>query len=392
MVLQETGAAVVGAGFIGAVHVEALRRLGVRVHGIAGSSPERTRERARALGVPAYDDLEELLADERVHVVHVASPNHLHHAQVSAALRAGKHVVCEKPLATTSAETAALLAQAEAARRVHAVNFNLRFYPLCQHLRQHVAEGGLGDVRLVSGHYLQDWLLEPTDWSWRLEPERGGRLRAVGDIGSHWLDLTAFLTDRRVEAVVADLATFLPVRRQPTGPVETFGGAAGESVAREIETEDAATILLRYEGGARGALTVSQVSPGRRNALRLELDGSLAAACWESERPDELWLGHRHRPNELLLRDPSLLNEAGRAAARLPGGHAEGFADTFRALYRAVYAAVAAGGPPTVPDYPTFADGHDQVLVGEAVSRSARDGRWTAVDRRLDGGEEVNVP
>jgi len=391
MELHEIGAAVVGAGFIGAVHVEALRRLGVRVHGIVGSSAARAEEQARALGLPAYESLEAMLADDRVQVVHVATPNHLHRPQAGAALRAGKHVVCEKPLAVSGAESAELLALAEASGRVHAVNFNLRCYPLCQHLRGLVAEGGLGEVRLLSGHYLQDWLLLDTDWSWRLEPEVGGALRAVGDIGSHWMDLTTFLSGRRIEAVMADLATFLPVRRQPAGPVRTFGGGAGETVRREVRTEDAATILLRYEGGARGALTVSQVSPGRRNALRFEIDGAAAAACWESERPDELWIGHRDRPNELLLRDPSLLNDAGRAAAHLPGGHAEGFADTFRALYRAVYAAVAAGGPPAAPGYPTFADGHEQVLVGEAVARSALEERWAAVDRSARAGRSEEV-
>ena len=381
--IQDVGAAVVGTGFIGAVHVEALRRLGVPVRGVVGSSAGRARERAAALGLPpAYDSFDAMLADDGVQVVHVASPNHLHHPQVRAALAAGKHVVCEKPLALSSAESADLWARAEAAGLVHAVNYNLRFYPLCQHLRQVVAEGGLGDVRLVTGHYLQDWLLRESDWNWRLEPALGGDLRAVADIGSHWMDLTTFLTGRRIEAVVADLATFVPVRRQPVGPVETFTAGGGRTTAREVATEDAATILLRYEGGARGALAVSQVSPGRKNALRLEIDGAAAAACWESERPDELWIGHRERPNELLPRDPALLNDSGRAAARLPGGHAEGFADTFRALYAAVYEAVAAGGPPAAPGYPTFADGHDEMLVCEAVARSAREARWVEVDRR----------
>lgn len=382
MTIQDVGAAVVGTGFIGAVHVDGLRRLGIPVHGVVGSSAERAGERSRALGLPpAYASLDEMLADERVRVVHITSPNHLHQRHAAAALAAGKHVVCEKPLAMTSAESAALLALAQASGLVHAVNFNIRFYPVCQHLRQHVVEGELGDVRLVSGHYLQDWLLLETDWNWRLEPELGGDLRAVADIGSHWMDLTTFLTGRRIEAVMAELATFVPVRRQPAGPVETFATGGGETRTREVRTEDAATILLRYEGGARGALTVSQVSPGRKNSLRFEIDGSTGAAAWDSERPEELWMGRRDGPNELLLRDPSLLNLSGRAATALPGGHAEGFADTFRALYRAVYTAVAAGGPPAAPGYPTFADGHDEMLVCEAVARSAREARWVTVER-----------
>ncbi len=379
----EIGAAVVGTGFIGAVHVEALRRLGVQVHGVVGSSHDRAASRARDLGLPpAYDSFQVMLADPRVEVVHIASPNHMHHEHAKAALEAGKHVVCEKPLAMTPDESADLLRLAEAGGRVHATNFNLRFYPVCQHVHGMVRERALGDVRLVSGHYLQDWLLLETDWNWRLEPERGGDLRAVADIGSHWMDLTTFLTGRKIVAVMADLATFIKTRRQPAGPVETFSTGRGvNTVEREIHTEDAATILLRYEDGARGALAVSQVSPGRKNSLVFEIDGSSSSAAWNSERPDELWIGHRGRTNELLLRDPAILNDEGRRAASLPGGHAEGFADTFRALYEAVYAAVAAGKPGD--GYPTFADGHDEMLVCDAVARSSREGRWVEVERSV---------
>ena len=372
----------VGTGFIGAVHVDALRRLGIQVHGVVGSSSIRAAERSRAAGLPpAYESMEAMLADERVDVVHITSPNHLHHAHAKAALAAGKHVVCEKPLAMTSAESAELLELAEASGLVHAVNFNIRFYPLCQHLHELVREGGLGEVRFVTGHYLQDWLLLDTDWNWRLDPALGGTLRAVSDIGSHWLDLTSFLTGSRVASVTADMETFIKVRRQPTGPVETFAtGAAQETVAREIRTEDCATILVRYENGALGSLAVSQISAGRKNSLRLEIDGATSAASWCSEQPDELWIGHRGRPNEVLPRDPGLMNAAGAGASFLPGGHIEGFAETFRALYNAVYQAVLEGGP-AVGRYPTFADGHDEMLVCEAVERSARERTRVNIER-----------
>ena len=356
---QAPGAAVVGTGFIGAVHVEALLRLGVTVHGVVGSSRERA-EKARL--APAYDSFDAMLADPRVQVVHIATPNHLHHAQAMAALEAGKHVVCEKPLAVTSAQSADLLATAERSGLVHAVNFNLRFYPMCQHLHGVIAAGDLGAIRLVSGHYLQDWLLLETDWNWRVDPALGGDLRAVGDIGSHWMDLTSFLTGKKITSVMADLATFLPAR-----------------AGRRIDTEDAATILLRYAGGPRGALTVSQISPGRKNQLAYEVDGAESSAAWSSENPDELWIGHRGRPNELLQRDAALLNAEGRAASRLPGGHIEGFADTFRALYAAVYRAVEAGLPGD--GYPTFADGHDAMLVADAVRQSSRQAGWIEVRR-----------
>ena len=378
---HEIGAAVIGSGFIGTVHVEALRRLGVDVRGLLGSSPERGAERAKEIGVPvAYPTLEALLDDASVDVVHVTSPNHAHFPQVKALLAAGRHVVCEKPLAIGSDESAELVRLAAASGRIAAVNFNIRFYPLNQHSRRMVRDGALGEPRLVTGRYFQDWLLRDTDWNWRLEPEHGGSLRAVGDIGSHWIDLMSFVTGARVTAVMADLATFVKVRRQPAGPVETFSTErAADAIPREIGTEDAALILLRFANGARGSVAVSQVSAGRKNLLQWEVDGSESAAAWDSETPDHLWIGHRGRPNEILQRGPELMNPAGVAAASLPGGHVEGFADTFHALYREVYRAILAGAPPADPLYATFEDGHYGLLVGDAIARSAREGRWAEV-------------
>ncbi len=376
-------AAVIGSGFIGTVHVEALRRIGVAVTGILGSTAERAAARAEQLGVErAYSSLGDLLADEAVQVVHVTSPNHLHHPQVKAILAAGRHVVCEKPLAMTSVQSAELVELARSSGKVCAVNFNLRFYPLNQHVGGLVRDGELGEIRLVTGRYFQDWLLLDTDWNWRLESDQGGALRAVGDIGSHWLDLMAAITGLRVEAVLADLTTFIPVRRKPAGPVETFSTErAAETIPVEIRTEDVATILLRFEGGARGSVAISQLSPGRKNSLAYEIDGSAAAAAWDSEQPEQLWIGHRDRPNELLIRNPALMNEPGQAAARLPGGHVEGFFDTFAALFRAIYADVAADGPSARPPYASFADGHVEMLIGDAVIESSQTGRWVEVGR-----------
>jgi predicted dehydrogenase len=381
--ISDIGAAVIGTGFIGTVHVEQLRRIGVNVRGVLGSTPERGAARADALGVRhAYASLDEILADPTVDVVHVTSPNHLHVPQASAILATGKHVVCEKPLAMTAAESATLVAQADASGLVNAVNFNIRFYPLHQHVREVVAAGDLGDVRFVTGHYFQDWLLLDTDWNWRLEPDKGGALRAVGDIGSHWLDLMAFLTAQPIVSVMADLATFVTARQEPTGPVETFATErSADTVTRPMGTEDVAAILLRFANGARGSVAVSQISAGRKNSLQWEIDGSEAAAAWDAETPDHLWIGHRDRPNELLLRNPALMSPAGRAAAALPGGHVEGFADTFGALFRAIYADVVAGRPNPDPRYATFAAGHDEMLVNDAIAESARTGRWVDVDR-----------
>ena len=392
--IADVGAAVIGTGFIGTVHVEALRRIGVQVRGVLGSSAERGAARAEALGVQrAYASLDELLADPTVEVVHVTSPNHLHVAQATQILAAGRHVVCEKPLAMTARESAELVQLAADRGAVNAVNFNIRFYPLHQHVREAVAAGELGDVRFVTGHYFQDWLLLDTDWNWRLDPDKGGALRAVGDIGSHWLDLATFLTGQPIVAVMADLATFVPVRAQPRGPVETFATErSSDTVSREMATEDVASILLRFANGARGAVSVSQISAGRKNSLQWEIDGAAGSAAWDSETPDHLWLGHRDRPNEILQRNAAMMHPAGAAAAALPAGHVEGFADTFGALFRAVYADVTAGHPADRPPDATFADGHDEMLVGDAIAESARLGRWVDVAREAVALTAGGVP
>ena len=375
--ITELRAGVVGTGFIGVVHVEALRRLGIEVVGVVGSS--RARAEAKAIA-PVYDGYEALLEDTRVDVVHLTTPNHLHYPQAKQALAAGKHVVCEKPLALTAEQSSELLELAEESGLVHCTNFNIRFYPQVQQARQLAVSGSLGTIWNVHGGYLQDWLQLETDWNWRLEPDKNGDLRAVGDIGSHWLDLAQFVTGLEVESVFADLATAIPVRRRPVGEVETF--AAARDVEREdapMETDDIAHLLLRFRSGARGSVVVSQVSAGRKNSLRFEVDGSRDALYWDSEAHEQLWLGHRERPNEVLLRNPALLEPLAREKTSLPAGHAEGFADTFKELYRAVYGAVAAGGPPDEPDYPTFRAGHVENVIAEAVAQSSREERWVEV-------------
>jgi predicted dehydrogenase len=369
-------AAVVGTGFIGLVHVEALRRLGIEVTGVVGSSPERARAKAGTFPLPrVYESFEQLLDDDSVDVVHLTTPNRLHYPQAKAVLETGKHCVCEKPLAMDSAQSAELVELAERSGLVHCTNFNIRFYPQVQEAAFRVRRGDVGDPWNVHGSYLQDWLLLPTDWNWRLEPEEGGELRAVGDIGSHWLDLAQFVSGRRVEALLADLQTTIPVRQRPTGPVETFAAASGETEPVEMRTDDLAHILLRFEGGARGSVVVSQVSAGRRNHVALEVDGSEGSVWWNSERNEELWLGHRGRPNELLWRDPTL--SEGPVRGTVPAGHHEGFQDTFKELYRAVYRAVERGEPGG--DYPTFRDGHWENVLAAAVLRSHRERAWVEV-------------
>ena len=381
--MDELRAAVAGSGFMGPTHIEALRRMGVEVVGILGSTLEKGQVAAKRLGVPrVYANFNELTADPAVDVVHICTPNHLHHPMAKAALQAGKHVVCEKPLATNSRQSSELVQLARETGLVAAVNYNLRYYPLCHEARARVQAGEIGEVRLIYGGYLQDWLFLPSDWNWRLDPALGGELRAVADIGTHWLDMVTWLTGLKVTAVMADLATFIPNRLKPRQSVDTFTGKIEKSEQTEeveVRTEDYAAVLLAFESGTRGVLIVSQISAGRKNHFWWELNGSRASMSWDQERPNELWVGHRDRPNELIIKDPALMHPSARSVAGYPGGHAEGYPDTFLQLCKDVYGHIAAGDFSRPPTFPTFEDGDHEMVLCETILKSAREGRWVEV-------------
>ncbi len=379
--LHKIGVAVIGTGFIGSVHIQSLSRLGVNVVGLLGSSAKRSAEKAREFGLPnSYASLGELLSDESVDVVHVTSPNYAHFSQVKEILNAGRHVICEKPLAMTSIESAEMVELAERLGKIAAVCYNIRFYPLNQHAHRFAANGELGDIRFVSGHYHQDWLAKETDWNWRLQSEIGGALRSVGDIGTHWADLVTFVSGKKIEAVFAELVTFLPERQRPISSVETFSRGAGETEPVMIDTDDVAMILLRFCDGARGVMSTSQVNIGRKNSLKWDITGTKASLAWDSETPDHLFVGHRDRANETLMRDFTLMNDTGVAAATLPPGHVEGFADSFYAFFRAVYSDILAGGRQPGSTWASFKDGHQEMIFCDAVLRSSLEGRWVNLD------------
>ncbi|GAB4576315.1 MAG: Gfo/Idh/MocA family oxidoreductase [Anaerolineae bacterium] len=382
--VSDLKAAVIGLGFMGGTHIEALRRLGVTVLGCLGSTPEETQGGAQTYGLPhAYESLEALLADPEVEVVHICTPNYLHYEMVKAALEHDKHVICEKPLAITSAQSAELVRLVRSRGLVGAVNYNLRFYPLNHEARSRVQAGALGDVRLVHGQYLQDWLLYPTDWNWRLEPDKGGVLRAVGDIGTHWFDLVTWITGLKIEAVMADMATIVPTRYRPAQAVETFANklaTADETEPVTVATEDYASILLRFSNGARGVVTVSQVSAGHKNRLRWEINGTDASLAWQQEDPNALWIGHRKEPNQQVVKDPSLMQAEARPVAGYPGGHAEGYPDTFKQLFKAVYGYIAQGDYSAPTSFATFEDGHHEMVLCDAILQSAQTGQWVTVE------------
>ena len=371
-------AAVVGVGFVGRAHIEALRRLGIPIQGVLGSSVTRTEAACRGLGLGrAYTSLEELVGDSSVDVVHVCTPNYLHFRETQAALQSGKHVMCEKPLALNTQETGALVELAKEQGRVGAVTYNLRYYPLCQEAGELVQQGTIGEPRLVLGTYLQDWLFYANDWNWRLEPELGGRMRALADIGTHWLDLIGWITGRRLKQLCADLATVIPVRRRPKGPVETFKQSDDrQTEAVQVSTDDYGSVLLHFEGGLRGVLTVSQVSAGRKNRMWFEIDGSEGSLAWNAEQPNELWIGSRKEANRLLIKDPSLMSARAREYAAYPGGHAEGYPDTFVQLFKDFYGYLAAGNLKAKRCFPSFETGHYEVAFCEVVAQSARTRAW----------------
>jgi predicted dehydrogenase len=380
-----TNAVVVGTGFIGPVHVEALRRIGVQVRGVLGSSLEKSQQAAQSMNLEvAYPNYQAIIDDPEVQAMHITTPNDTHLGMSKQALLAGKHVICEKPLAMNAAETAELVELAKAhPHLVAAVNYNKRFYPLVQHARDMVQSGEIGEVRLTRGGYLQDWLLYDTDWNWRLVPEQGGSTRAIGDIGTHWMDLVGFITGLHITELLADLHTFIPVRRKPKQALATFAGkeaaAAAEYDEIHINTEDVGAVLFHYSNGARGTMNVSQVTAGRKNYCNFEIVGSEATLAWDVENPNHLWIGRRDRPNEVLIKDPSLMSANARYYNSYPGGHTEGFDDSFKQLYRAVYDYIHAGNYSAPKPYPTFEDGHQEVILCDRIVESHQQRGWVRV-------------
>ncbi|MHC1784234.1 MAG: Gfo/Idh/MocA family protein [Anaerolineaceae bacterium] len=373
-------AAVIGLGFMGRTHIQTLRRLGVEVYGVAGIDENEARVAAEEMSIPHwYRNYDEVLADAQIKVVHLCTPNNLHFKNAGDALLAGKHVVCEKPLALNPAEARELADLANQTGLVTAVNYNLRFYPICQEARARIQAGDLGSTYLIHGVYLQDWLFLKTDWNWRLEPEQGGDLRVVADIGTHWMDMVTYLTGLKVKSVMADFATIHPTRLQPAHEIETYSGKIEKNLAGTevpIKTEDVAMILFRFDNGALGNVVLSQVSAGRKNYFAWEISGSKSAMRWDQENPNELWIGSRDQANQILLKDPSLFHPEARALTGFPGGHAEGYPDTFLMGFKQIYGAIESGKMPTSGQFATFEDGYHEMVLCSAIQKSAVEKRW----------------
>ena len=380
--MQKIRTAMFGTGFMGIVHTEAIRRLGnVEVVAVAGSSDAKAKAFAEQMYIDRFTgDWESLAKDPGIDAVHICTPNVLHHPMAKAALENGKHVLCEKPLTMNSAEAKELLTLAEAKGVVHATNHNLRCYPVVQQIRQMVAAGDLGEILAVQGTYSQDWLLYDTDYNWRIEAKHNGKLRAMGDIGSHWMDMIQFLTGLPITSVCGELTTFHKTRKKPQGSVQTFSGKTSSPEDYQnipIDTDDFGAVLLHLGDRARGSFTVSQISAGNKNSFRIEIYGTKSGVSWNQEKPDELWIGHRNSPNQVIVKDGSLFYPAAAAFAELPGGHSEGYDDSHKNLFKRFYRRVA--DPKAAIEYPTFADGLRGMMLLEAVAASSERRGWVDV-------------
>ena len=376
--MRRVKTAVIGAGFMGKVHSEAIRRLGhVEIAAVAGVSDDEASRFGKSIGVDrTTGDYKTILADPEIEAVHVCTPNALHYPVSKAALEAGKAVLCEKPLSMSVSEAEEMVKLAESKKLANAVNHNLRYYPVLQHVRRMIEAGELGEVLVVQGNYSQDWLLYDTDYNWRIEKAANGPLRVVGDIGSHWMDLVQHLTGMEITALCADLQIVHKTRKRPKGEIETFSGKTlrpEDYTEISIETEDFGAVLLHLGDRARGAFTVSQVNAGCKNRFQMEIYGTKCGVQWNQERPDELWIGHRNSPNQIIVKDPSLLMGDAATFADLPGGHSEGYDDTHKQLYRRFYRKVADPSAPV--EYPTFASGlHGMRLLDKVIESNAKRG------------------
>jgi predicted dehydrogenase len=387
--LHHLRAGVIGTGFIGPVHIEALKRLGVQVTAICGST-KSAGETARQWGIPeVYGDYDyrAMLRSPNVDVVHITSPNKVHVEQSLAALASGKHVVCEKPLGMTSSETARVVEAAAApGSPVFAVNYMCRFFPAVLQMRALVQRGDIGRIIHVQGHFFQDWLLKETDYNWRLLASEGGKLRAVGDIGTHWVDAVSFILGARVQRVMAHLETFHKTRLRPQGEVQTFASVDPASmVPYAVDTEDFGSVLMQF--GAAGHpfadavhanCAISQVAAGWKCSLAVGIYGTKGSVRWDMQQPNEIMLGRRDEPNQILQRGTAGFCEDVAGFTDYPGGHPEGFPDSHKMHYRAVYEHIAANRS-TPALFATAEDGHHEVKLCEAILRSHDAGAWVAV-------------
>ncbi len=380
--MRKVKTAVIGTGFMGKVHTEAIRRLGnVEIVGAAAIDETEAQKFQRDTGIEnVTTDYRAMLANPEIEAVHICTPNAMHFPMAMAAMEAGKHVLCEKPLAISVEEGRKLVETAKARKLANCTNHNLRCYAMVQQIRRMREAGELGEILVAQGTYSQDWLLYDTDWNWRIDSKEGGRSRCMADIGSHWCDMIEHVTGLRIQSLCADLQTFHKTRKRPKFAVETFTGKFLKAEDYEevaIDSDDFGAMVFRLGDRARGAMTASQVSAGCKNRLQIEVYGTKASAIWNQEQPDQLWIGQRNEYNRSVLKDPSLLLGDAKTFADIPGGHSEGYDDAQKQNFRRFYRTVADRNAPV--EYPQFLDGLRQLMILESVLQSASSRAWVDV-------------
>jgi predicted dehydrogenase len=393
-IVNKARVGVIGAGFIGHVHVEALRRLGyVEVVAVSEKDQATADAAAAELHIPkAYGNAEDMLKDREIDAIHVATLNHLHYPLAKKAMEHGKHVLCEKPLAMESAQAQDLLETARRTKVIHCICHNMRYYPLAKQARSMVQAGEVGNVRLIHGHYLQDWLFLETDYNWRLIASVGGASRAVADIGTHWMDMVQHITGQKVTSVYADLTTFIPVRKKPKAEAATFVVQNLKPQDYEdvnIDTEDHGTLMLRFSGGAKGVLIACQVCAGRKNYIHFEINGTRKSLEWNGEDPNTMWVGQRGTLNGQFMKDPNLFAADSAKYGYVAAGLGEGYLDTFKSVFADFHSWILSGKPMDVQkaDFPTFLTGLNELKIVDAVLQSARSNSWVDVTYSPDAGE-----
>ena len=370
----------IGCGKIGKRHAAFMSTFG-KLLAVCDVDKNRADALANQFDVPAFYVIEDLLHNiKNATVAAVCTPNGLHAQHSMQLLNAGLHVICEKPLALTAKEGIDLVNLADKTGLVNATCFNTRFYPMVHEARSLVKSDLIGVPRYIKGHYHQDWLTLETDWNWRLEAEQAGELRAVADIGSHLIDQIGFVSGLEISEVMAELHTLVKTRQKPTGPVQTFTidtSSKRESV--KMSSDDAAGVLIRFTNGARATISISQISSGRKNSINWEISGPDGSLAFDSENPEQLWIGHRGKANEVLQRDLSMLSPSAAKISFYPGGHIEGFSETFRGLFERVYADIESESRSAT--YPTFADGVRSLQITDAIAESSQKSSWVKVKR-----------
>lgn len=384
--MERIKAGIIGMGYIGVSHIEAVRRIGfAEVTAVADSNYELAERKAVNFCIPkCYKTVEELLADDKITVVHNCTPNNLHRKINEKIIKAGKHVFSEKPLALTSTESAEMLSLlAKHPEVVHGVNFVYRMHALVQEMKQKVKSGEIGKPTLAYGSYLQDWLLYETDYNWRIEPEVCGKSRCIADIGSHWMDAIQTIMGAKITEVCSDLVIVIPVRKKPTSQVETFSLNTDdvEYEDKKITTEDYGSVMFTMDNGVHGVFCASEVSPGRGCCFNFEIDGSKASMYWNQEKSDRMWMGFRDRDNLDVMRNTNNMHPEARQYASLAKGHPEGWNDALKnnvcSFYRFIADNKRIGRDAC--DFATFEDGHYLVKLTEAILESSKKRQWVKI-------------